>query len=68
MILAAGQVVTTGSQRGIPALKGGEDVKGALSDLAGPLPAAFVVAGVTVLATVATAATGQAWRRRLRNA
>lgn len=43
-------------------------VMGALSDLAGPLPAAFVVAGITVLVTVATATTGQAWRRRLRNA
>ncbi|MET8138491.1 hypothetical protein ABZV24_42620 [Streptomyces sp. NPDC005251] len=41
---------------------------GALSDLAGPLPAAFVVAGITVLVTVATATAGQAWRRRLRNA
>ncbi|THA70061.1 MFS transporter [Streptomyces sp. A0958] len=43
-------------------------VMGALSDLAGPLPAALVVAGVTVLVTAATATTGQAWRRRLRNA
>lgn len=43
-------------------------VMGALSDLAGPLPAALVVAGITVLVTVATATTGQAWRRRLRNA
>jgi hypothetical protein len=43
-------------------------VMGALSDLAGPLPAAFVVASITVLVTVATTTTGQAWRRRLRNA
>jgi len=33
-------------------------VMGALSDLAGPLPAALVVAGITVLVTVATATTG----------
>ncbi|MFF4044735.1 MFS transporter [Streptomyces sp. NPDC001816] len=43
-------------------------VMGALCDLAGPLPAAFVVAGITVLVTAATANTRQAWRRRLRNA
>ncbi|MFF4541992.1 hypothetical protein [Streptomyces aureus] len=33
-----------------------------------PLPVAFAVAGITVLVIGATAATGQAWRRRLRNA
>ena len=59
--------------RATPAEAGGPTIwlpgfMGALSGLAGPLPAAFVVAGVTVLVTVATAATGQAWRRRPRNA
>lgn len=43
-------------------------VMGALCDLAGPLPAAFVVAGITVLVTAASGTTRQAWRRRLRNA
>jgi len=43
-------------------------VMGAPADLAGPLPAAFVVAGITVLVLVATAPTGRAGRRRPRNA
>ncbi|MFJ5549891.1 MFS transporter [Streptomyces sp. NPDC093225] len=39
-------------------------VMGALCDLAGPLPAAFVVAAVTVLVTAATASARPAWRAR----
>ncbi|WP_078910610.1 MFS transporter [Streptomyces sp. NRRL S-87] len=39
-------------------------VMGALCDLAGPLPAAFVVAAVTVVVTAATASTRRTWRAR----
>ncbi|MFE9564852.1 MFS transporter [Streptomyces sp. NPDC006487] len=39
-------------------------VMGALCDLAGPLPAALAVAGITVLVTAATADTGRAWRAK----
>ncbi|MFD4620315.1 MFS transporter [Streptomyces sp. NPDC058475] len=42
-------------------------VMGALCDLAGPLPAALVVAATTVLVTAATGATGQTWRRTVRH-
>ncbi|MFI5765271.1 MFS transporter [Streptomyces sp. NPDC051563] len=39
-------------------------VMGALCDLAGPLPAAFVVAGITVLVTASTGDTRRAWRAK----
>ncbi|MFJ5830032.1 MFS transporter [Streptomyces sp. NPDC093089] len=38
-------------------------VMGALCDLAGPVPAAFAVAAVTLLVTAATGGTRQIWRR-----